>query len=92
MTACSFPTCPAIAPHSEHLLMELGSPYAMRRDRRGVSLWLGDGTLVWRSNPDAVRALRRDVRRIERERWAAEDRADWAAKQPDSDLRAKGER
>jgi len=82
MTACSFPTCTAIAPHDMHLLSEPQSPLAMRvsADRRSVSLWLSDGTMLKRYQPDAIHNLRRDVQRIERERWAAEDRSDLAAK------------
>jgi hypothetical protein len=77
---CNFPTCHAqgVIPHDMHLLSEPGSPYPMRvaGDRRSVMLWLADGTLIKRAQPDAVRKLRADVRAAERSRWAAEDRVD----------------
>ena len=68
MSSCNFPTCQSLAPHDMHLLSEKSSPLPMRvsADRRSVALWLPDGTMVKRSQPDAVQKLRFDVRAWER--------------------------
>ena len=60
------PHCPTVAAHDMHLFHEPGSPYAMRvaGDRKAVYLWLPDGTMVKRAQPDAVKKLRADVRRL----------------------------
>jgi hypothetical protein len=62
VTPCHLPSCSTLAPHGEHLMHEPESPLALRFEREGVSMWLPDGTLLWRRQPDAVRALRSDLR------------------------------
>ena len=37
---------------------------AMREDREGWSTWMPDGTLIWRRKPDAIQALKADVRHL----------------------------
>lgn len=64
--AVKCPICATAAPHDRHLLGEPQSPLAMRVRRDGATLFLPDGTLLWRRQPDAVRKLRADVRH-----WAA---------------------
>jgi hypothetical protein len=47
--------------HRLHLFVD-GAEYPLRVEREGAYAWLPDGKVLWRGKPDAVLALKGDVR------------------------------